>query len=562
MNTKRTWIGSIAGVVSLVGFVTVSAYGSISFDSGNSTSSFFDAINWTNNLLPPFNSTIVDANGFYTTTDPATGNPVSVPTVAEIGNGNNTNVGPFAVIFDPANDVNFNPAGPLATSAPRPTQYGYNNDGSGSPAFVTWRMYLSDGTAANITNSLTINSGKLILRDSGSTNTGPYNFGSSGSAQFLVGRGGVGVLNINGGTLVQEYNGIDLASTVTISGVHFTGNGTLNYYGGTVESGLLIATATATTNTTLGMRLGAADSTGGDIGTNATGTLRVYNNGADGHIRVLNFVVASASSAGGTKNGSIGTVEFHYGVNTHATGGIRPIQTTKNLSINNSATNNQSARLSIVLDSAPTLTAGVPANQGLFDVDADAGTAFDNTIAGTRTGTFVGADGVTSYAEGNTVSAAYGLTQYNWTISYNGKINWSDINNSLVSSVTSGIAGTDKDVVLLGSGVQAAVPLGDINGDHSVNVKDIQALMTALSNLNGYETTNNIVNNTVLDQIADINSDGSVDSRDIQALIAQVANAGGGMGGLSVVPEPGSLVLLTIGGIGLGLAAYRRRKIA
>jgi len=499
-------------------------YGTISFDRGNTTDWWFNNVNWTSNLLPPFNNTTVDANGFYTTN----------PTDTDIGASGTGLGGPYSVTFDPAMDPNFNPSAALATSPPRPLAYGYNNDGSGNPAFVIWRLYLSSGTSTS--NTLTIKSGTLIQRDSGAST-----FGTAGTAQANIGRQGTGIVNQMGGTFIQESNVIDLGQTQNSIG----GNGTWNYYGGTLEAGLL-NTLTSGSGNVAGFRLGAATASGA-VGA-AVGTMRVYNTGADGHIRAKDFQVSSGSG----NNGSQGTVEFHFGLNQQASGGVRPIQVTRGLTINNSAANLQSSRLNLVLDAAPTVAAGIPQSLGLFDVDFDPLDAF----TGSTSGTFYDWAGANNLAEGSTVSATFGATTYDWTISYTGNISWTDANNSVISSITG--AGTGKDVVLIGLDTHAAILLGDLDFSNTVTIADVQSLLAALSDVVKYKSDHSIATDDDLRQRADIDQSGAVDNKDVQALIVKLANTGGGT--LSAVPEPASWFLLMGGAAGLGFAASRRHN--
>ena len=85
------------------------------------------------------------------------------------------------------------------------------------------------------------------------------------------------------------------------------------------------------------------------------------------------------------------------------------------------------------------------------------------------------------------------------------------------------------------SGVLSVVPtflLGDINRDGKVTVADISALMSALANLNGYQTSDNLTG-AQLKLIGDLNGDGHVNNADVQALIALVATRAAGGGGVA-----------------------------
>jgi uncharacterized protein YjbI with pentapeptide repeats len=97
---------------------------------------------------------------------------------------------------------------------------------------------------------------------------------------------------------------------------------------------------------------------------------------------------------------------------------------------------------------------------------------------------------------------------------------------------------------------------GDIDGDGIASVADISALMTALSDLNKYQSTNNFTT-AELQLVADLNHDQHVTNADLQGLIIYLANAaapapnGGNStsatGSVTAVPEPSSLILLVIG---------------
>jgi hypothetical protein len=86
---------------------------------------------------------------------------------------------------------------------------------------------------------------------------------------------------------------------------------------------------------------------------------------------------------------------------------------------------------------------------------------------------------------------------------------------------------------------------GDINRDGKVTVADISALMSALSDLNGYRAAKNLTDPQQFLEVADVNGDGAVNNADLQALISIVANNPAG-GGALAVPEPASLILLAL----------------
>ena len=105
---------------------------------------------------------------------------------------------------------------------------------------------------------------------------------------------------------------------------------------------------------------------------------------------------------------------------------------------------------------------------------------------------------------------------------------------------------------------------GDFNRDGHVNVADIQAMMTALSNLSGYESQKGLTDPQIK-LLGDLNGDGKVNNTDIQALISLVANnIASGVDGdaavegeLTAVPEPPTAFLMLIA-IATGCIASRR----
>jgi hypothetical protein len=98
---------------------------------------------------------------------------------------------------------------------------------------------------------------------------------------------------------------------------------------------------------------------------------------------------------------------------------------------------------------------------------------------------------------------------------------------------------------------------GDFNQDNHRTAADVQAMMTALTNLSAYKTTHALSDADLL-AIGDLNGDHVVSNADLQGLLNLLVGGGGALQG---VPEPGSFLLLGSGGILLiSYPKLRRRK--
>jgi hypothetical protein len=318
------------------------------------------------------------------------------------------------------------------------------------------------------------------------------------------------------------------------------GNGVYDYRGG-----IFLSEPAANTRVRL--------SAGGSAGTGGHGRFIMHNPASGGYVRMRTLQVgAFGGSAGGNPDGvntGVGILEFHF-----ENGGTRPIQVIEDLVLANGVDSDlmgvRSSLLELMLDAAPMVDGGgVPQHLGLVDVDfGDSGFGIITAPGGTP-----GSLGITFSStvdpndpldQGDMVSAIFGSTKYNWTISYTGSITWTDANNSVVNTL-SGTGGVD--VVLLGhsSELLPGIP-GDYNDDGSVDAADYVIWRK------NQGTTNTLPNDPAGGII------GATQYNNWRANFGMMAGAGAGPSlDASAVPEPGTIVLALAGLVGAALVRRR-----
>jgi hypothetical protein len=458
------------------------AQGAINWDGEAGTPWWFNPVNWNvnsnaNNLLPPNGGSAFDAQ-------------------INIGSGAWDLFGE-GVVYDPANDPHFADA----QSLPYPPDRG--------PQIID-QLYISRNTTNH--NLLTIKGdltsmANVIVGRSGSTGTAPE--------QQNLGR-----INQLSGAFKVPLNVLDLGQREG-SG---WGNGIYDYRGGVLEVSL---------DGGNGLRL----SPGGSAGPGGHGRFIMHNPATPGYVRAYDVnVAANAGQAGNFADGvttGVGIVEFHF-----ENGGTRPIQVGRNLIINNGTTEagaTRSSRLELVLNEAPCIGTGcIPVDVGLFDV------AFIDPLGSSTTGAgdlgdfFSSADGSTLYNQDAIVSANFGGTQYNWTISYTGDITWADADAGTVASI-SGTGGVD--VVLIGHSSVSGGLTGDYNNDGKVDAADY--VLWRKNDINGAQGYTDWRNN-----------------------FGAMAGSGAGSGlalAAGAVPEPGAIALALVAIVGGALMRRRAR---
>jgi hypothetical protein len=483
------------------------AFAAIPWDGGGGDGNWFNPANWNrnmndNNTLPPGG----DATGMAAVTD----TEISFPGTASLNGG-------LGVIYDtdlPGDTGPDNPFFPVAASVnDPPSGFGYQQI---AQLYISRSQNPSTGLVPD--NTLTLR-GDL---QSG----GPV----------IVGRSSGVAGQTTNGKIIQEsglfnipLSNLDLGNAEA-SPRPGNGNGTYDYRGGKLD----VAAEGGS-----GIRLAA----GGGGGVGGVGRFIMRNPGptSPGYARGYLFNVAANAGnstilANGTTTG-VGIVEFH----SNGAHGTRPIQVGNNLLINNGGSGMigsvRSSRLELVLDSAPTVDgSGVPQDLGLFDidfdqtdVDVDLNPLIGNSTAGdgTLADFFSSADGSTWYTQGATVTAMFGASTYNWTISYSGNIVWADADASTIASI-SDTGGVDIVLKGLSSIIVPDDNPGDHDGDGDVDAADyVFWRKTDGGNMQGYNDWK-----------------------------MHFGETGSGSGGGGAVPEPASIGLVLFG---VCAALLRRR---
>jgi hypothetical protein len=508
---------------------------------GSGTQWWFDPANWSAETP----ASMAQSAPYYLPPNNAAG----AITDTQINAGTATLPGGEGVVYDPINDPN------IAAFNANPTNYPFP---AGFGAQKIRDLYI--GRAQTDLNPLPDN---LLTIKGDLEMTTTLAVGRSSGVDGTAVNGRVNQLK---GTVIIPNGNLDLgASDTSNAGI---GNGTYDYRGGILNvqdisrsGGIRLSNGSNTVNNVTAEPTGASGIARFIVHNPAPGTggfVRTYDMIFAAYAGVSDSATTNRDPDGVTRGVAI--AEFHFD-----NGGVRPIQVGRNLSINNGAGQatvggSRSARLELKLDSAPSAPGGVPINLGLFDVDFaqdDFDVATQLPLIGAITGTgdldgdgvfnddrvFSDASGTVHYREGDTVSAMFGSTKYNWTISYTGNITWSDANTSAISSITG--ATTGLDVVLMGLSVESVGLPGDFNLSGTVDAADYTVWRDNLGNPS--------------DAALNGNGDGAagVGPGDYDLWKNSFGTGSGSGSFATAVPEPSTLLMLLVNCC--GVAGLRRR---
>jgi hypothetical protein len=386
-NSRINRLASLAMVSSAI-FVAApkAAHGSATLLSTGNVS-WFNTANWATGTVTGF---LPESGGTNT------GGVVNL-------NANNASLPATGVLFDPLNQIgNANYVARIET-------------GTGNAGTFYIANSNTSSNEVSAPNTLTVLSGTL-----------------EGWA-WTVGRDSSALLVQNGGTIIADSQfRISAANSAVGDNSFVQGSGTYAYHGGT----LIVKNQ---------IQVASQNNANATITNQEIGKWVIYNDGADGAIQVANAIKFAPNSAG---TGTVGIVEFHYDLNAHSVGNVRPVQNnvnTTNSQLDFTNGTNTLDELNLVLDAAPS----AQQNLGLFK---------QNVINGSSTFPrfFYATDGVTGYTQGATISAAFGGTTYAWTISYSGTIQFSNTANSAYS-VTAATGGNDIVLVAVPEPASAAI---------------------------------------------------------------------------------------------------------
>jgi hypothetical protein len=184
----------------------------------------------------------------------------------------------------------------------------------------------------------------------------------------------------------------------------------------------------------------------------------------------------------------------------------------------------------------PVSSSGVAIARASFNITG-------SNVGDTATLDFVGGDGANGFN---------GTTRWaSWSDSASGVPSFSTHNfdAGLTNAVRSALS-------ISFANVAPAFVLGDFNFDGGVDASDIDPFVLAANEGDPFEAyitssqaafealyPGQTLTSTIVNQIGDINGDGGLDSSDIDPFVP-FANNGGARGGVSVIPEPGSIGLL------------------